>query len=274
MPSVFITGASSGIGRDATLRVAERGWLVFGGIRTDADAAKLEADSTGRVVPIQCDVTNEDQILQAADTILAQTGGSLTGLVNNAGIAIVGPIELVTTEDVRRQFEVSVVGATAVTRAFIPALRSEGGRIVNIGSPAGLFSPPLMGPYSMAKHALKSMTDTLRRELASSNIKVSLIEAARVDTPIWTRALDDRSAMLAAFTPEDRRIYGRSMDGLVDAALEPGGDSVSLVSDAIEHALVNRNPKTRYRIGNEATMIGLVTRLLPDRVLDRIDPFA
>lgn len=274
MPSVFVTGASSGIGRDAALRMADRGWTVFGGIRTDEDATKLEADSGGRISPMQCDVTVEDQIRRTVDMILSKTGGRLTGLVNNAGIAIVGPIELVTTDDVRRQFEVSVIGTTAVTRAFIPALRAEGGRIVNIGSPAGLFSPPLMGPYSMSKHALKALTDALRRELASSHIKVSLIEAARVDTPIWTRALDDRSQMLAAFTEEHRRLYGRSMDGLVEAALEPGGDSVALTSDAIEHALVDRKPKTRYRVGNEATMIGFVTRLLPDRLLDRIDPFA
>jgi NAD(P)-dependent dehydrogenase (short-subunit alcohol dehydrogenase family) len=274
MPSVFITGASTGIGRDATLRMAGRGWMTFAGVRSEADASDLESTSSGTIRAIRCDVTDIDEIESARDEICSHTGGSLTGLVNNAGIAIPGPIELVSIEDLRKQFEVNVIGAAAVTKAFIPALRSEGGRIVNISSVSGFFSPPLLGPYSMSKHALESMSDTLRRELASSNIKVSIIEAARIQTPIWEKTLNERSGMLDSMTDEDRRLYGKGLDGMVKAGKKPGGDPVSKVSDAVEHALVDRKPKVRYRIGTEAKVLSVVTRLAPDRLLDKVDPFA
>ena len=273
MPSVFITGTSTGIGRDAALRMAQRGWTVFGGVRSDEDAADLQAAS-GAVTPVICDVTDAGQVTEAAASVLSATGGSLGGLVNNAGIAVAGPLEMVTIEDLRSQLETNVIGAAAVTRAFIPALRAGRGRIVNISSASGMFSPPMLGPYSMSKFALEAMSDALRRELASSGIKVSVLQPSRIDTPIWDKSLEAVTPMLQSVTDEDRRWYGRMLDGIVAAAKKPGGDPVSLTSDAIEHALTSRRPKLRYRVGSEARVIAVAVRLAPDRLLDRIDPFA
>ena len=274
MPSVFITGTSTGIGRDAALRMAQRGWTVFGGVRSDEDAADLQASSGGVITPVICDVTDAGQVSEAATSVLSATGGSLGGLVNNAGIAVAGPLEMVTIEDLRSQLETNVIGAAAVTRAFIPALRAGRGRIVNISSASGMFSPPMLGPYSMSKFALEAMSDALRRELASSGIKVSVLQPSRIDTPIWDKSLEAVTPMLQSVTDEDRRWYGRMLDGIVAAAKKPGGDPVSLTSDAIEHALTSRRPKPRYRVGSEARVIAVAVRLAPDRLLDRIDPFA
>lgn len=274
MPSVFITGASSGIGYDASLRMARRGWTTFGGVRNDADADRLIEESNGTITPITCDVTDSAQIDAARSTILSATGGSLTGLVNNAGIAVAGPIELVSASELRAQFDVNVFGHAAVTQAFIPALRAEGGRIVNISSVGGLFSPPLLGPYSMAKFALEAMSDSLRRELKPSGIKVSVIEPARIQTRIWEKSLADSGARLAAMDEGGRKSYGKMTDGLLRNARSPEGDPVELVSDAIEHALTARRPKIRYPVGNEAKVLSVVTRLVPHRILDRVDPFA
>ena len=273
MPSVFITGTSTGIGRDAALRMAQRGWTVFGGVRADEDAADLEESSRGAATPVICDVTDAGQVADAASTVLSVTDGSLGGLVNNAGIAVAGPLEMVTIEDLRSQLETNVIGAAAVTRAFIPALRAGRGRIVNISSASGMFSPPMLGPYSMSKFALEAMSDALRRELASSGIKVSVLQPSRIDTPIWEKSLESNE-VLRRVTDEDRRWYGRMLDGIVAAARDPHGDPVSLTSDAIEHALTARRPKTRYRVGKEARAIAVAARLAPDRLLDRIDPFA
>ena len=272
--SVFVTGASTGIGRDAAARMAGHGWTVFGGVRTDEAAAHLEKDYGGAVTPVICDVTDPQQIADASARMLAVTGGRLTGLVNNAGIAVAGPLELVRTEDLRAQLETNVIGAAAVTRAFIPALRAARGRIINISSASGMFSPPMLGPYSMSKFALEAMSDALRRELATSGIKVSVLQASRIETPIWDKSLEAFMPLLERVTDEDRRRYGRMLDGIVGAAKKPGGDPVSATSDAIEHALTSRRPKTRYRVGLEARMVALAVRLAPDRLLDRIDPFA
>ena len=273
MPSVFITGTSTGIGRDAALRMAQRGWTVFGGVRSEDAWIGLREASSGAVTPVMCDVTDLEQVDHAATHVLSATGGNLDGLVNNAGIAVAGPLELVSIEDLRSQLETNVIGAAAVTRAFIPALRTARGRIVNVSSASGMFSPPLLGPYSMSKYALEAMSDTLRRELAPSGIRVSVLQASRIVTPIWEKSLE-AATFLERVTDEDRRWYGRMLDGIVAAAKDPSGDPVSLTSDAIEHALTSRRPKTRYRVGAEARLIAVAVRLAPDRLLDRIDPFA
>jgi NAD(P)-dependent dehydrogenase (short-subunit alcohol dehydrogenase family) len=273
VPSVFITGASTGIGHDDALRMAGRGWAVFGGVRSDDAAADLTEASGGAVTPVMCDVTSSQQVGDAATRVLSETGGGLDGLVNNAGVAVAGPLELVSVDDLRHQLETNVVGAAAITRSLIPGLRSARGRIVNVSSVSGMFSPPMLGPYSMSKFALEAMSDTLRRELASSGITVSVLQPSRIATPIWDKSLESNT-VLERVTNEHRRWYGRMLDGIVAAARNPGGDPVSVTSDAIEHALTSRRPKTRYRVGTDARLIALAVRLAPDRLLDRIDPFS
>lgn len=270
MPSVFITGASTGIGRDAALRMSRRGWVTFGGVRTDADAESLISASDGLITPIRCDVTDADQIAAAADQVLSVTGGSLTGLVNNAGIARPGPLEILPVEDLREQLDVNVVGQLAVTQAFVDALRNEGGRIVNIGSVSGMYGAPGIGAYAMSKFALEAFTDVLRRELAPWRISVSIIQPGSIETPIWGKTIAAARPLLESVDEGQRASYEPLIAPLVRSAATSKRTPVSRVSDAIEHALVDRRPRTRYAVGRSARWITILRRLLPDRGLDQL----
>lgn len=269
MPSVFITGGSTGIGRDAGLRMSRRGWTTFVGIRNDADAESVISESDGLITPVRCDITDAEQIAAAADQVLSITGGSLTGLVNNAGIARPGPLEVLPVADLREQLEVNVIGHVAVTQAFVDALRNEGGRIVNIGSVSGMYGAPGIGAYAMSKFALEAFNDVLRRELAPWKISVSIIQPGSVDTPIWDKSIVISKPLLESLDDRQRSTYGPLIKPLIRGADTPK-TPVSVVTDAIEHALVDRRPRTRYPIGSSARWITLLRRLLPDRSLDRL----
>ena len=270
MPSVFITGASTGIGRDAALRMAARGWSTFAGVRRTDDAVTLEELSHGAITPVLCDVTDPSQISEATDRILTATDGRLSGLVNNAGIAKPAPIEMIPLDDLREQFEVNVIGQVAVTQAFIPALRSEAGRIVNVGSVSGMLSSPIVGAYAMSKFALEAMNDALRRELRDSRITVSMIQPGPIETPIWLKSLQLAQPLRDSMSAEHHSIYGAAIDALARAVSKEKAATVDIVSDAIEHALTDRRPKTRYPVGPNARLVTFLTRALPDRLLDRL----
>ncbi len=270
MPSVFITGASTGIGRDAAVRMSRRGWTTFGGVRSDVDAESLVSESAGLITPVRCDVTDSEQIAAAADQVLTATSGALTGLVNNAGVARPGPLEFLPIEDLREQLEVNVVGQLAVTQAFVDALRNEEGRIVNIGSVSGMYGAPGIGAYAMSKFALEAFNDVLRRELAPWKISVSLIQPGSVETPIWDKAVAAAEPLLESVDEQQRARYERLIGPLARGASTPKQTPVSRVSDAIEHALADRRPRTRYAVGPSARWITVLRRLLPDRGLDQL----
>jgi NAD(P)-dependent dehydrogenase (short-subunit alcohol dehydrogenase family) len=270
VPSVFITGASTGIGRDAALRMSRRGWVTFGGVRADADAESLISASDGLITPVRCDVTDVEEIAAAADQVLSATGGSLTGLVNNAGIARPGPLEILPIEDLRVQLDVNVVGQLAVTQAFVDALRHEGGRIVNIGSVSGMYGAPGIGAYAMSKFALEAFTDVLRRELAPWKISVSIIQPGSIETPIWDKTIAAAWPLLESLDEGQRARYEQLIEPLARGATAPKRTPVSAVSDAVEHALVDRRPRTRYAVGPSARWITILRRLLPDRGLDQL----
>lgn len=250
--------------------MSQIGWSVFAGIRDQAASAALVAASAGAIRPVKCDVTNSEQIESAVSQIMAATEGSLDGLVNNAGIAVPGPLELVSIEEVRRQLEVNVIGQAAVTQPLITALRSSTGRIVNIGSVSGLFTPPMLGVYAMSKYAIEAFSDGLRRELNTSGISVSLIEPGSIDTPFWEKSRAWALPVLDTMSEEQRNLYGATIDKLAAKAASRPGSGVHLVVNAVEHALTSRRPKTRYPIGRSAQVISRLRRILPDRALDRL----
>ena len=189
-PAVVITGASTGIGQACALELDRRGFRVFAGIRTRAAAEQLRAAASARLTPLLIDVTQTDTIA-AACKIVAETLGDagLAGLVNNAGIAVPGPLELIPLDDFRRQLEVNVVGQLAVTQAFLPLLRKARGRIVNMSSVSGGLSAPYLGPYSASKFALEAITDALRLELRGVGVSVSAIDQGVNETPIRDKKL-------------------------------------------------------------------------------------
>ena len=205
MPSsgtVVITGASTGIGRATALRLARAGFDVLAGVRREEDGAALRGED-GRIEPVLVDVTDAGQVAGLA----ARVGGApLAGLVNNAGIAVAGPLEGIPLDDVRRQYEVNVFGLLAVTQALLQSIRAGHGRIVNIGSIGGRINTPFVGPYSSSKAAVRSLSAALRRELRPWDIRVALVEPGALDTPIWRKGeegaqRDDRRAARARAHP-------------------------------------------------------------------------
>jgi NAD(P)-dependent dehydrogenase (short-subunit alcohol dehydrogenase family) len=189
--SILITGATSGIGRDAALRLARAGHLVLAGGRRRDLLAGLAAESRGRVEPLVLDVTDPPSVEAARELVERRTGGrGLDVLVNNAGYALPGPLEALADADLRALFDTNLFGLLAVTRAFLPAMRERGrGRVVNVGSIMGRVAMPLLGAYNASKHAVAAVTDALRIELAPFGITVVLVEPGAVRTGFATRAL-------------------------------------------------------------------------------------
>ena len=187
--TVLITGASTGIGAACAIRLAAAGMHVYAGVREDAAGAALRAQNAALITPLHIDVTDADSIAAAVAALDAQLGDAgLNGLINNAGIAIGGPLEVLPMKEIRRQFDVNVFGALAVTQAFLPQLRRARGRIVNMGSIAGRIALPFLGPYCMSKSALRAMTHALRLEVDAWGIDVALVEPGAIATPIWKKS--------------------------------------------------------------------------------------
>lgn len=269
-PTVLVTGASTGIGRAIVTDLAERGVRVVAAVR-DLDAAPSHA----LVTPVRLDVTSADEARAAADVVSGLVGADgLQGLVNNAGVAVGGPLEFVDLDEVRRQLEVNVVGQLAVTQAFLPLLRaaSPGSRIVFTGSIGGRVAAPFIGPYAASKHALNGLAESLRRELRPWGIGVSVLAPATVATPIWDKAAVDVEATTAALPPEAHALYGERFDAMrtiVDGAHD-AGIAPSVVAEAAHHALFSRRPKAEYVIGREAKVMATVSAALPYRAFDAL----
>jgi NAD(P)-dependent dehydrogenase (short-subunit alcohol dehydrogenase family) len=265
---ILITGASTGIGHACAIRFAEMGYQVFAGVRKLADGEALAAHPSGNIRPVSLDVTSAGSIAGALSTIGAE---ALGGLVNNAGIAMMGPLELVSVDDWRRQFEVNVIGLVAVTQACLPHLRLGRGRIVNVGSIADRTALPGSGPYDSSKSAVKAITDALRMELRPCGISVSLIEAGAIATQIWEKSLRELDELSRRAGPERLAPY-RGLMKTVREETERGAATASPASavvEAVVHAMTARRPRTRYLVGRDARLWLWLSRL-PDRWRDRL----
>ncbi|KAA0100823.1 SDR family oxidoreductase [Mycolicibacterium sp. P1-18] len=263
---VIVTGASSGIGHATALHLRDLGFSVLAGVRREEDAERLRDHG---VIPMRLDVTVAEQIAAAR----AQWGDQpLAGLVNNAGFTCSGPLEFVPVEELRRQFEVNVVGHLAVVQAFLDALRAGRGRIVNIGSTAGLLGTPITGPYVASKFALEGMTDVLRRELRPQGVDVVMIEPGGVKTPLIGKVGEDFERWHRDGPPELVERYG----AMIATALEfttkidrHTGVDAGVVARVIGTALTARRPRTRYLVGRDAVAAAMA-KFVPDRVVDRL----
>jgi len=267
--SVLITGASTGIGRATALRLEADGWRVFAGVRRQEDAAALSEAGSGRLVPLTLDITDAGQIAAAVARVEAEAGGRLDGLVNNAGVAIPGPLETLAIDDFRRQIEVNMTGQVAVTQALLPAIRAGRGRIVFISSIGGRVALPLTGAYHAAKFGIEAIGDVFRQELRPWGIPVSIVEPGSIDTPIWERG--ERTAEEIA-TPAREDLYGKAVEGYRKAIRETAerGIPPERVAKAIEHALTSGRPRARYLVGLEAKVTARAKPLIPTRIFDRI----
>jgi NAD(P)-dependent dehydrogenase (short-subunit alcohol dehydrogenase family) len=272
-PAVVITGASTGIGRACALELDRRGFHVFAGVRAESAGEALRAAASSRLTPLLLDVTVADAIAAAAAQVAAVVGESgIVGLVNNAGIAVPGPLELLPIDALRRQLEVNVIGQVAVTQAFLPLLRKARGRVVNISSINGGLAVPYMGAYSASKFALEAVTDTLRVELRHWGIGVSSIEPGAIATPIWEKALLAGDQMEKALDPEHLALYQSDLATIRKAVdrWTRGAEPVDRVVQAVLHALTARRPKTRYFLGWDVRICFKGLRMLSDRCRDWI----
>ena len=269
--SVFITGASTGIGRACALDLASKGWRVIASVRKDEDATALTKDSNGQVETVLMDVADDASIRAACDAVDKKVQGSLVALINNAGIAVSGPLEYLPADALRRQLDVNVVGQVSVTQALLPALRRAKGRVVFMGSIAGKSVLPLIGAYGASKHALEAITDALRLELRPWGIEVSIVEPGGVATPIWSKGGREANDAYGPVAAKVERHYGKLIAAVVarTAKLAKAGTPVEEVVLAVRHALEARRPKTRYVVGRMARQRAFLARL-PDRISDRM----
>lgn len=266
--AVVVTGASSGIGLDAVELLAREGFVAFAGVRNDADAARVEALHPN-VRAVRLDVTDRAAIDAAAATVAA-SGLPLRGVVNNAGVAIAGPLEFLPVDELRRQFEINVFGAVAVSQAFLPQLRLSRGRLVFVGSISGRLAIPFIAPYSASKFALRALTDALRVELRPAGIAVVLLEPSSVKTPIWQKGRDSREARVALLPAKAMEYYAPQVEAVFATTEheERIAMPVERVSEAILHALTAPKPRRRYLLGSGARS-GSIVALLPAALRER-----
>ncbi|MEQ8558286.1 MAG: SDR family oxidoreductase [Henriciella sp.] len=273
MKTVVITGASTGIGRAAAEHLAGKGWRVFAGVRKHSDGEPLK-QASGNITPLILDVAKPDQVKAAVETVSKALGGkTLDGLVNNAGIAMMGPLALQAVDEIERHFDVNVFGLMRATQAFLPLLgmdeQRDGspGRIVNITSVGGRLSSPFLGAYAATKHAVEALTDSLRRELVIYGIDAIAIGPGSVKTPIWDKAEDINKNQ-----PYQNSVWAQPIETFAEVMLQGGRDGLEpkVIGETIEKALSSETPKARYApVPNKITNWIIPTRL-PKRWLDGI----
>ena len=272
MRSVVITGASTGIGWATAKLLLDRGFRVFGSVRKQADADRLRGEFGANFTPLLFDVTDEAAVKAAAREVRAALNGeTLAGLVNNAGIAVAGPVLELAADEFRHQMNVNVIGPIIATQAFGPLLGSDPslkgpkGRIVMISSVAGRSGNPLTAAYSASKHAIEGLSESLRREMMLFGIDVIIVAPGAVKTPIWSKAeeVDISAYKNSPFFPALERIRKFML------RLGETGLPAEKIAEAIADALTSASPKVRYQLTPDP-MRHLVTSVLPKRVVDKI----
>ena len=271
-PAVVITGASTGIGAACAVELAGRGFCVFAGVRRPCDGERLKERSP-TIRPLLLDVTDAGQIATAAETVSRAVGDAgLAGLVNNAGIVVAGPLEILPLARLRLQLEVNVIGQIAVTQAFLPLLRKARGHIVNMGSFNGRIAAPYLAPYAASKHALEALSDALRLELRAWGIRVSLIEPGGTTTPIWDKSLAAADAWADGANHVGVGLYKGDLDAMREATrkLAAAALPVHSVVRCVVHALTARRPWSRYPVGLKVNLLFRARKWVPDRIWDWI----
>jgi NAD(P)-dependent dehydrogenase (short-subunit alcohol dehydrogenase family) len=272
MRSVVITGASTGIGWACAKLLLGRGFRVFGSVRKQADADRLKSEFGANFTPLIFDVTDEAAVLAAAREVrTALNGETLAGLVNNAGIAVSGPVLELAADEFRRQMEVNFIGPIIATQAFGPLLGSDPslkgpkGRIVMMSSVAGKNGNPITSPYSASKHALEGLSESLRRELMLFGIDVIIIAPGAVKTPIWDKAeeVDISPYKNSPYLPMLEKIRA------VMLALGANGLPPEAIAEKVFGALTLPKPKVRYVVAPDRVQL-FMAGVLPKRMLDRI----
>ena len=270
--SIVITGCSSGFGRLIALHMAGLGWRVFATVRKEADGESLLAEATGKncqdlITPVLCDITQAEQVAALAKTVSEATP-QLDALVNNAGTAFAAPLELLSLDDIRAQFEINTVAHIGVIQALLPLLKAAHGTIINVSSVSGRIATPIVGAYAASKFALEALSDALRVELAPFGVRVVVIEPNSSGTNIW-----QTSAQRATEKLEEHRNgpYGRllnTMEKMV-ARMDKSGFPPQLVANTVQTILTSPKPRARYPVPPSARWAIRLRQWLPDSFWDR-----
>ncbi len=269
---VVITGVSTGIGWGAAKVLTQAGYRVFGSVRNEGDARRISAELGANFTPLIFDVTDEKAVKASVAAVRASLSGQkLFGLVNNAGISIVGPLLYLPLDEFRKQLDVNLTGVVIATQAFAPLLGVEEGlagkpgRIINISSVGGRTATPFLTPYNVSKFGLEGLTEGLRRELVPFGIDVISIAPGAVATAIWDKGAKTDS------TPYAKTAYAASLESLKGLAVEQGkkGLKPELIGRKIEHALTTPRPKVRYVVTPEP-ILNMMLNTLPKRTVDRL----
>ncbi len=277
--TVLITGASTGIGRACALQLARIGYRVFAGVRRGEDGESLEKESGGAIKHLIFDVTDAGAVRKAVKTMAAELPArnesgdvGLDALVNNAGIAVPGPIEFLGAEDFQRQMAVNVNGQLTVIQECLPLLRASQGRIINISSVSGRLSVPLVGAYGASKFALEALSDSLRMEVRRWGIRVSVIQPGAVDTPIWDKGTQVANEYERNLPERAHELYGDAIRAIRKVSQQSHSRAVSpdKVVKAVLRALTARSPRTRYLVGMDARIQAFMRKILPDKLLDAV----
>jgi NAD(P)-dependent dehydrogenase (short-subunit alcohol dehydrogenase family) len=272
MASVVVTGVSTGIGLGTASVLIERGLHVFGSVRKEADAQRLKERFGDQITPLVFDVVDEPAVHRAAGEVRsALASQTLLGLVNNAGIAVGGPLLHVPASEFRTQLEVNLIGVLIVTQAFAPllgadrGLRGKPGRIVNISSVGGRMGGPFLGAYVASKHGLEGFSESLRRELMLYGIDVIIVGPGAIATPIWDKAEASDSS------PYDTTDYGPPLRRFREYFVADGrrGLPPERVGETVYEALTAARPRTRYPVVRRLIADWLLPSLLPRRIVDR-----
>ncbi len=259
--SVLITGASTGIGRACALHFDNQGFKVYGGVRNSEDYNSLLKAGSDNIQPVILDVCKDEDVANTLKIIWGDKDTKFYGLVNNAGIGISGLIEAIPVSELKRIFEVNFIGLHRVTQAFLPIIRKNKGRIVNIGSSSSFMSGPALGPYSASKFALRSYNDALRIEMKTFGVHVSLIAPGPVESAIWEKAIKYKKEIRKKISPEllkDYDLFVKAGDALFDQ-IKPI-PTVHVVR-AVQHALTAKKPKNLYLVGKNAVMAHIFSGL-------------
>lgn len=269
--SAVVTGVSSGIGRAIAKSLTGAGWRVFGSVRKEKDAAEASAALGGTFTPVLFDVTDDAGVARGAAQVKAALKGETLGaLVNNAGIAVGGPVAYLNLDDLKRQIDINVYGPIRAVKAFAPllgadpAMKGPPGRIVNMSSVAGKMASPFMSPYAMSKHALEAMSESLRREMTAHGIDVAIVGPGAIKTPIWAKADDfdfEQYRHTEYFEDLER------MKGMMQSFGEQGLEAEDVGALVLE-ILTAAKPKTRYAILKNKFAMWTLPNLLPKRMVD------
>jgi NAD(P)-dependent dehydrogenase (short-subunit alcohol dehydrogenase family) len=267
---IVVTGASTGMGAATAHELARRGFHVLAGVRREIDADALRCDG---IEPLILDITVESDVSAVAGRVAADPRGRpLRALINNAGIGVNGPVEALPIAEWRRQFEVNLFGHVAMIQALLPSLRRSSGTVVNISSIGGRVALPTYPAYAGSKFAMEALSDSLRREVSGSGVRVVVVEPGAVKTAMAERGIATADRLKAGMATDQLERYGALIDAMSNLARSFDTDGVPAERAAIviANAATAPRPRTRYTIGRDAAILARLSRVVSDRFLDRV----